>query len=40
MAETMLALEVQAQAILLPSRYNAEAVTRFAEKRPLKFNAT
>lgn len=36
--ETLLAAEQQAQAILLASRYNGEAVDRFATKQPLKFN--
>lgn len=39
-AETLLSLELQAQSILLASRYNAEAVTRFANKEPLRFNFT
>lgn len=38
--ETMLALEMQAQAMLLASRYNKEAVDRFTAKEPLKFNFT
>ncbi|CUH81122.1 enoyl-CoA hydratase/isomerase family protein [Tropicibacter naphthalenivorans] len=37
-AETLLSLELQAQAILLASRYNGEAVTRFSNKEPLRFN--
>lgn len=37
-AETLLSLEMQAQAILLASRYNQDAVTRFANKEPLRFN--
>ncbi|MGG7567087.1 enoyl-CoA hydratase/isomerase family protein [Rhodovulum sp. DZ06] len=37
-AETLLALEQQAQSICLSSRYNGEAVERFTNKKPLRFD--
>jgi 2-(1,2-epoxy-1,2-dihydrophenyl)acetyl-CoA isomerase len=36
--ETLLAQELQAQSILLASRYNGEAVDRFTAKEPPRFN--
>ncbi len=39
-AETLLRMEQQAHAILLASRYNAEAAERFTNKEPLRFNFT
>jgi len=36
--ETLLSQELQAQSILLASRYNGEAVDRFTAKEPLLFN--
>ena len=38
--ETLLTQELQAQSILLASRYNGEAVDRFSAKQPLRFNFT